>query len=562
VTLINAPPESIVAKDLGAFYTPSEVATFLVRWAIRSGDDTILDPSFGAGVFLHAAAERIRSLGGKVARSVFGVEMDADSYRAALDHLLSMGVSLEHLQCNDFFSACVNHRKSQIDAVVGNPPFIRYQQFDGVVRDRAAALMRREGVRVTELASSWAPFVVAGASLLRPGGRLAMVVPMELCHASYALPVLTYLSRSFKLVQFLSFGERIFPQLSQDTLLLLADSRGPFEAEFRWKHFSDTSALTGLSRGRAEIPRAIRLNAPAISSGRERLIEQFLPRKSRELYDELRKHPSIRPLGMVADVGIGYVTGSNDFFHPTEQDVRKWDLPPAFLRRAVCRGRALTGLQFRDSDWAAGLVTGSAGYLLQVPAHGPLPPSVRQYIMDGEKAGIDRAYKCRVRKPWYTVPHVHKADALLTYMSGVSPKLVANDAGAVAPNTLHVVRMLPLSGYTPHALAVGWHSSLTRLSVEIQGHAMGGGLLKLEPLEAGRVLLALPSSESPKDLCDSLDIIARHATPDTVRLTVDRMTLRDQVGLTEADCRLLDQAAQLLRDRRLGRGPELKRMRI
>lgn len=561
MTLINAPPKSIVAKELGAFYTPSDVATFLVRWAIRSGDDTVLDPSFGGGVFVHAAAERIRSLGGSVARSVFGVEMDSDSYRAALDDLLSTGVSPEHLQCKDFFSASAGHAKLGIDAVVGNPPFIRYQQFGGDVRDRAAALMRREGVRVTELASSWAPFVVAGASLLRAGGRLAMVVPMELCHAAYALPVLAYMSRSFKLVQFLSFGERIFPQLSQDTLLLLADSKGSFEAEFRWKHLADTSALTDVSVGRAEIQRASRLDASAISSGRERLIEQFLPRKTRELYAELRKHPSVRPLAAVAEVGIGYVTGSNDFFHPSERDVRRWDLPSAFLRRAVCRGRALAGLRFRESDWAAGLPSGSAGYLLQVPPRGSLPPSVRRYIMYGEKTGVHHAYKCRVRNPWYTVPHVHQPDALLTYMSGISPRLVANDAAAVAPNTLHVVRMLPLSGFTSHTLAVGWHSSLTRLSAEIQGHAMGGGLLKLEPLEAGRVLLALPSSDSPKDLCDSLDRIARHATVDTVRLTVDRMTLRDQVGLTEAECRLLDHAAELLRNRRLGRGPEPKRTR-
>lgn len=551
--LIAAPPNSIIAKDLGAFYTPPEIANFLVQWAVRSPGEVVLDPSFGGGVFLNAAAERVRFLGGRVEECVLGVELDPASYNATADALQAVGVDRAQLFREDFFTACTNGLRRPVDAVVGNPPFIRYQQFSGAARDRAAGLMRREGVRLSDLASSWAPFVVAAASVLRDGGRLAMVVPMELCHAGYARPVLEYLSRSFRLVQFLSFGERLFPHLSQDTLLLLADGRGSHEGEFRWRHVPDVRALTDVPSGGAEIPRSNRLDAGAIAAGRERLIEQFLPPRARELYATLRKHPDVSPLGAIAETGIGYVTGANEFFHLSDEDVQRWRIPPSFLRRAVCRGRAIAGLRFTDADWSAALSDRAAGYLLHVPARGALPPAVSEYVLHGERQGVHKAYKCRVRSPWYSVPHVHQPDALLTYMSGISPRLVANDAGAVAPNTLHVVRMLPLSGVRPLSLAVGWQSSLTRLSAEIEGHAMGGGLLKLEPLEAGRVLVALPRSDAPDDLCRSLDEIARHASPDTVQRMVDRMTLREQIGLSESDCRILADAAQMLRDRRCAR---------
>jgi adenine-specific DNA-methyltransferase len=40
------------AKALGAFYTDSQIADFLVWWAIRSSRDTVMDPSFGGGGFL------------------------------------------------------------------------------------------------------------------------------------------------------------------------------------------------------------------------------------------------------------------------------------------------------------------------------------------------------------------------------------------------------------------------------------------------------------------------------------------------------------------------------
>jgi len=82
------------------------------------------------------------------------------------------------------------------DAVVGNPPFIRYQRFSGAARRRALERCRDHGVKLPELCSSWAPFVVHSAAMVKPSGRLAMVVPMEIAHAAYARPFsLTFAGR-------------------------------------------------------------------------------------------------------------------------------------------------------------------------------------------------------------------------------------------------------------------------------------------------------------------------------------------------------------------------------
>jgi adenine-specific DNA-methyltransferase len=551
--VIAAPPDPIRSKLLGAFYTPSAVAEFLVGWAIRSPTDVILDPSSGGGVFLKAAIDEMQSQGGNIGESVFGIELDPAAHSAVLRALSSIGLPPDNLRLGDFFNLATQLREGT-DAVVGNPPFIRYQQFSGSARDRAARVLEHAGVRMNDLASSWAPFVIGAATLLRPGGRLAMVVPMELCHAAYALPVLSFLARSFRCVQFLSFEKRLFPDLSQDTLLLLADHKGDCQAEFYWKHLPDGHALGHvLERGRTRIRRTTRLPTDAIATGRHRLVEHFLPKKTRELYSLLKTHQKVKRLGGIADVGIGYVTGANDFFHLSAEDVACLGISQSFLRKAVFRGRALCGLRFTDADWEKAAIEGHAGYLLSIPRHQPLTAPVRRLIENGERSKIHEAYKCRVRSPWYVVPHVNHPDAFLTYMSGVSPTFVANDTAAVAPNTLHVVRMLPLGRVAPHMAAVAWQSSLTALSVEIEGHAMGGGMLKLEPSEAQRVLLALPTETMPDELPRSLDVLARHTTSATIRTTVDRMLLRDQMGLTESECRSLREAAKLLRERRLGR---------
>src|SRR5439155_19850777 len=117
-----------------------------------------------------------------------------------------------------------------ITAVVGNPPYIRYQRFTGLVRERAIRRAKEVGVDLPKLTSSWAPFLVHATRFVAPGGRLAMVLPVELAYATYAEPVLEYLRRSFRTLRVLTFRRRLFRQLSEDTLLLLADGKGaPFE---------------------------------------------------------------------------------------------------------------------------------------------------------------------------------------------------------------------------------------------------------------------------------------------------------------------------------------------
>ena len=51
-------------KKLGIYYTDQLVADFLVSWAIDDKENRILDPSYGDGVFIVSAFNKIKSLGG------------------------------------------------------------------------------------------------------------------------------------------------------------------------------------------------------------------------------------------------------------------------------------------------------------------------------------------------------------------------------------------------------------------------------------------------------------------------------------------------------------------
>lgn len=542
-------------KALGAYYTDSQIAEFLVWWAVRGASDTVLDPAFGGGVFLRAACRRLREKGGDPATQVFGVEVDAAVHRRIAEKLQEDGVAPSNLLASDFFATNTG-LMTCVDAIVGNPPFIRYQRFSGEMRRRALARAAEQGLKLSGLSSSWLPFLVHSIRFLRPGGRIAMVIPFEIGHASYTTPVLSHLDRTFESVTFLTFRKKLFPELSQDTILLLADGkdRSPC-GHFSIRDVRHAGVLANIQAANRRPPSGLRhLDRERIASGRQRLIEYLLPRRARELYAELRDSDRTTSLGALADVGIGYVTGANDFFHVAPGFGADHGFPDEYLRACVRRGRALAGLRFTDEDWTSALGRGDAGYLLHLPATGTLPHMVASYVRDGERRGIHTAFKCRTRVPWYRVPHVYMPDAFLTYMSGDLPRLVANDSGAVAPNTLHVLRLHRGVELTRNALAALWQTSLTHLSVEIEGHALGGGMLKLEPAEAERVMMPCVAKKDNLDpLAVELDQVARSRGDEACALLADQLLLRGRLGLSAADVQLLRNSALLLRGRRIGR---------
>jgi len=544
------------SKSLGAFYTADQVADFLVWWAIRSAKDCVLDPSFGGGVFLRSACKRLVKLGGQPASQVFGVELDHKVYARIADKLSEeFGVKRRNLLSSDFFEVDLTTMPS-VDAVIGNPPFIRYQRFSGDTRKRALNRAEQQGVHLNALSSSWAPFLIHSVAMLKQGGRLAMVVPMEIAHAAYALPVLRHLVKLFNRVTFLTFQKKPFPDLSEDTLLVLAEDKGSSSASFFLRDLTHADSLAEVQkRGERSLPGARRMSEEAVSQGRERLIQYLIPKNTRELYRELKSLPVTKRLGELADVGIGYVTGGNDFFHLHPQEAQQWGIPKSFLKPAVRRGRALNGLRFTTKDWHEALASGEAGYLLHIQAGTDLPDGLLRYLKHGEAQGIANSYKCRTRSPWFCVPHVYKPDAFLSYMSGVMPRLVANDAHVIAPNSLHILRLHPQTRLAGDALAALWQTSLTRLSVEIEGHALGGGMLKLEPTEAENILVAALQNKngSLEELIEELDALIRNGDSAAAQARVDTVILRKGIGLSQSDCYLLQKAAETLRNRRYSR---------
>ena len=98
-----------------------------------------------------AAAARLAALGGAASRdTLHGVELHEETAIAALSLLRSEGHDAT-IHVGDFFGVDPAPR---FDAVIGNPPYVRYQDFAGEPRSRGRAAALRAGVPLTGLASS------------------------------------------------------------------------------------------------------------------------------------------------------------------------------------------------------------------------------------------------------------------------------------------------------------------------------------------------------------------------------------------------------------------------
>lgn len=538
---------SMTVKELGAYYTDESVAAFLASWAIRSPHATVIDPSFGGGVFLESAATRLKELGNPDPIDVYGIELNPAVHAAVAGDLTGrFGFRGNHLINSDFF-AVEPDRLPLFDAVIGNPPFIRYQTFSGPTRKLALERAAQHGVRLSQAASSWAPFLIHAISYLKRGGAIGMVLPMELVQAVYARPVLAFLSRQFARIQLIAFATPLFPELSQGTILLLAEDRGGTHQACEWLELRSVADLP-VNSGR--LPKGSVLDTGAIAEGRDRITKSLAPTRVRELYDALIDQAAVTRLGDVANVGIGYVSGANKFFHLSEFMVDEYNLPPDVLVKSVFRGKAFAGPYFTETDWSKASGDGHAGYVLRISPEAELSDALASYLALGEKSGVSSAYKCRVRHPWYAVPGVRPPDAFITYMSGKRPHFAINSATAAAPNTLLTVNLKPTQSHqSVTSIAAGWFTSLANLSTELEGHAMGGGMLKLEPREAQKVILPVESQTS-EELLAELSLLQRAGRLNDAQNLADERLLVQGLGLSKRDIGSLRETAMLLRDRR------------
>jgi adenine-specific DNA methylase len=388
------------------------------------------------------------------------------------------------------------------------------------------------------------PFVVASLALLRPGGRLAMVVPSELLHILHAWSLRGFLCRQCSRILVLDPQEIWFEQTLQGVVLLMAEKRDDphrGDAQLALVPIKDRTALTLPPQEyfhRADFFPATQLNGKWMLG--------LLSQSERALLERLAAHPSIRPFRELASVDVGIVTGANKFFLVSQAVVHEYGLEP-WAHPMFGRSEHVEGVIYDKRCHRRNQERGLPANFLWFADRplSALTASARRYIKRGQEQGLHRRFKCRIRTPWYNVPSVHAAPVAMLKRAHHFPRLILNSARAFSTDTAY--RILPRKGRASD-LVVGFVNSLTALSAELEGRHYGGGVLELVPSEIERQLV--PSVRCPAAVLRGLDkAIRSRAAAEDLLAGQDRILL-EPLGILRPDCEALLAAWMRLRARR------------
>lgn len=548
-------------KLRGGYYTPPVISQFLADWAIRRQSDTILEPSCGDGAILLAAADRLSTLGAspvQISRQLQGIEIDPEEAEKTRVSLSDFGLPQNEINvvAEDFFSFRAGGNlfsegtdsQRRYDAVIGNPPFIRYQNFPDESRTRAFEQMNRVGLNPNGHTNMWVPFLVLSALMLSDEGRFGMVIPAELFQVKYAAETRKFLSRYFDQLTLITFEKLIFEGIQQEVILLLGE-KGTVENEgIRLLELNDAHDLASYQHSDISS-----VEVKPLDHSKEKWTQYHLESDEIELLRRMNSHPEIIRTGEVYDVSVGVVTGKNDFFILDKNEVEDLSIQDA-TTDIVTRSGHLEGAIFEQRDWTENANSQRSSKLFQ-PEDAPkdeLPTGVQSYINQGEKERHHTGYKCRTRDPWYIVPSVWIPDAFMLRQVHSYPKLILNRAEATCTDTIHRVKFYNGWREKDELVTGAFLNSLTFATAEVKGRSYGGGVLTFEPSEGEDLPLPLKNSEK-LDL-NRIDQLIRKNEIEAVLDMNDQILLIDGLDLNKKDVSSLRRIWKKMRDRRINRG--------
>lgn len=218
-------------RKYGQFYTRAEIVDLINSFAIRSGNETVMDPACGGGTFLVRAYVRKRELVPQSShaqrlREIFGVDVSHFATHLTTINLATRDLiddaNYPQIARNDFFNisprqtvftlprrittaglGSSNHRDvviPELDVVIGNPPYIRQEELSQTYKARLQEIATHNGANLTGRSDIHAYFWPHGAAFLKEGGYLCFLTSSQWLDTDYGFRLQEWILRHFEVV--------------------------------------------------------------------------------------------------------------------------------------------------------------------------------------------------------------------------------------------------------------------------------------------------------------------------------------------------------------------------
>lgn len=467
-------------KLRGGYYTPFELTEFITKYIFskkKFKKSTILEPSVGDGRF-YDSFKKV-----KYNFKMTGVELIE---KEALKSICKVENDDRFKTINkDFYKFYHENRNKKYEAIVGNPPYIRYQLLTEEQRDYQSEIMLNNGLKANRLINSWVAFTVASIEMLENNGIIAFVLPTDLLQVSYAKELRRFLYSELSEVNIINFNKTVFKDIQQDVLLMIGTKKNnSFDKnhELRLINIDDKKDLLNLD-----------LQDYPLES--KEFIEEFylkdkwstiyLNNNERSYYYDLRKNNNVVMFNDYIKGQVGITTGNNKVFAVSESIVKKYELED-YIVPLLGRSIEADGIIYKQIDLKNNILKDKNVWLLDFnkkKIHG----KAKEYIKNVERKNEHRGYKLDLREKWYEVPSIWIPDAFLLRRVGSHPKIILNELNCTSTDTFH--RLLFKEGINEKLMIISLYSSLSLMSLELEGRVFAGGALEVLPGDLKNILI-------------------------------------------------------------------------
>jgi len=524
-------------KLRGGYYTPLSVALFLTKFAVDSKTRNVLEPSCGDGIFFEALAKLRPTV------EITAVEIDDTASKKAKRLGKKLNLKL-HLTHGDFLDGNLQVNQIKFDAVIGNPPYIRYQFLESETQDRASKIFKLASLQFTKHTNLWVTFVIAAVQRLNNGGRIAMIIPAEILNVIHPGQLRKFLLSECSKILIIDSQELVFAEALQGTVLLLAQKKTSNKSQthadlaIRYEKnlkFLKKSPLTMF--GESDYVSTL------ISDDKWML--PLLTAEEREVIARATAMPAVKRFGDIAKIEVGMVTGANDFFLVNDEIIETYSLAK-YAVPMVGRSQHLRGLLYTKRKHAGNKENGLPVNFIDFPnlPKKELEKNLVKYVNTGESSELHLRYKTRIRDPWFLVPSKWAPQLFLLKRSSTVPRLVVNEIGALNTDTAYRVN----TQADPVSFAYSFYNSLTAISAELEGRSYGGGVLELVPSEVRR--LVIPLISATRQQIDTLDSALEKRISTNQLLAIQDQIILKKIGLSDSDILNIQRARIKLQSRR------------
>lgn len=465
-------PAREALRQKGQFWTPDWVANAMVSYALNGGAKALFDPAVGAGAFF-SAARRLNS--GLRLIDLHGSEL----HEAALIDARQNGLTEDDLAGVDLGDFLERRFTRTFPAIVANPPYMRHHRLSAEMKQRLRQYsIQRLGFALDGRAGLHVYFLLRALELLESGGRLAFIVPADICEGVFARPLWNWIVAHYRVEAVVTFAPEATPFPGVDTNpLIVCLSRNPPEQHLIWTRINEPSPA-GLPKWFAH---SFAQPAPkGVACIRRELSEAVVTGLSRPPFSPQAEGCR---LGELARVMRGIATGDNEFFLFTNARRKELGLEKRWFTRVVGRTRDCPGGVLNEDTLVELESKNRPTWLLSLGALPieSLPAPLREYLKQGEKNGLPLRPLISTRQPWFKMEQREVPPILFAYLGRRNTRFVLNQA-----------RVYPLTGFlcvypdpkripNPELLWRALNHPSTLENLRFVGKSYGDGAIKVEP---------------------------------------------------------------------------------